>query len=469
MSADITQIKHYHPGNSEGPTDLNLSNKERRIKDPDSCAEIYRRFVKEQTYIKAVTVCFSDIEGRLHTLDYDKNALLANEDNLTFDGSSIRGFTDQNESDLLLKIDWPAFYLMPPALVGEGKVYVFGSVCDRDGKPYPSDIRWQLMNFLSLGNDRCYAAAEIEGFLFKGLDAESRYVETRQLEFVTQSGYYNTLPQSHLRRFIDQVARIQRSLGFENEKDHGEVGCSQFEVNWKYTEASIAADQIQLYKLICRQIAAQMGFTASFLPKPVVGVNGNGMHINLSVFNKDDKNLFAGRDGRLSDMADLFIERILRRANELCLVMNSSVNSYRRLDPDYEAPNKINVSQVDRGAMIRIPHASGKSSRIEVRSISPDANPYLLLFSLFTTGLVDTGTEEVQHGDNLPSNMGEAIAYFCDSTYIPKLMGSTVARKYADWKQQSADRCPRILGSKIKTAEIMFHHEVTNQYLWQSF
>src|SRR5262249_36926297 len=149
---------------------------------------------------------------------------------------------------------------------------------------------------------------------------------------------------------------VQRALGFANEKDHPEVAPSQFEMNYSYTEATIASDQVQLYKLVARQVAAQMELTACFLPKPVNGVNGNGMHTNMSLA-RGGKNLFydaKGQDG-LSAEAWSFINRVLTNANDLCLIMNSSVNAYRRLDPHYEAPNQIKVSASDRGSMVRIP------------------------------------------------------------------------------------------------------------------
>ena len=176
-------------------------------------------------------------------------------------------------------------------------------------------------------------------------------------------------------------------MGFANEKDHPEVAPSQFEMNYSYTEASVAADQVLLYKLICRQVAARFDMTASFLPKPVTGVNGSGMHTNLSVSQRG-KNLFwdpKGQD-KLSKMGWKFIDRILTSGQDICLLFNPSVNAYRRLDPHFEAPNQIKASAVDRGSMIRIPIGNDKSARIEVRSIAPDANPYLAIYTMFRTG-----------------------------------------------------------------------------------
>src|SRR5208282_1483884 len=253
------------------------------------------KYLTDEKRIKAVTVLFSDLEGRLHMLDYDKKFLLKSYDNLTFDGSSIRGFTAQRESDLRLGMDWASFYWAPADVFGGGKVLVFGDVIDKDGSPYNADIRGVLKGYAdSLYKKEAYtlnAANEIEGFLFKGPSAERSYHETGKFEYVNTGGYYHSLPGDPLRSFIDTTAEVQRSMGFQNEKDHPEVAPSQFEINYGYTDVVGAADQIQLYKLVCRQVANNMGLTASFLPKPVVGVNGSGMHTNVSV-SKDGKNLF---------------------------------------------------------------------------------------------------------------------------------------------------------------------------------
>src|SRR5581483_9019798 len=214
------------------------------------------KYLTDEKRIKAATVLFSDLEGRLHMLDYDKKFLIKSSDNLTFDGSSIRGFTPQRESDLRLALDWSAFYWRPADIFGPGKVLVFADVLDPSGAPFAGDIRGSLKK---LSND-CYAtkgltlnaANEIEGFLFAGKDAERHYHETGKFEYVNTGGYYHSLPGDPLREFIDRVAEVQRSMGFENEKDHPEVAPSQFEINYSYGEVVAAADQIQLYKLICR-------------------------------------------------------------------------------------------------------------------------------------------------------------------------------------------------------------------------
>jgi glutamine synthetase len=340
--------------------ELNLQMKALRLaRTPvDILREERCRYLADEKRIKAVTVCFADLEGRLHMLDYDKKFLLKSADNLTFDGSSIRGFSRQAESDLRLAIDWAAFYWLPADVFGPGKVLVFGDVLEPDGTPYSADIR----------------------------------------------------------------SRLKR---------------------------------------------------ASFLPKPVTGVNGSGMHTNLSIA-RGDTNLFydaAGRDS-ISTFGWSFINRILHHARDLCLILNSSVNAYRRLDPHYEAPNEIKASPIDRGAMIRIPIGNARSARIEVRSIAPDANPYLAIYSLLRTGLEGAEapmTDPYQPLGVLPDNIYDALDHFRASAWIKEIIGGDVAERFASAKQASADRCPRLLGTIIKRAEIQFHHEVTNQHLWNFF
>ena len=263
-------------------------------------------------------------------------------------------------------------------------------------------------------------------------------------------------------------------MGFKNEKDHPEVAPAQFEMNFSYTDALRTADLIQLYKLTCRQVANTMGMTATFLPKPVMGINGNGMHTNISLA-KNGKNIFYDKDGKehLSSQARDFISRILNHASEMCLVLNASVNAYRRLDPHFEAPNQIQVSPMDRGSMIRIPVGNEKTARIEVRSVGPDANPYLLMYTLIQTGLhgeaLSASTEGSEEVRVLPGTIQEAIAQFESSTLMKKVLGEKNTEKYLAYKQVAADRSPSNLGTKVKTSEIIYHHDVTNQALWNDF
>src|SRR6201993_4234858 len=476
MSTELRNFLSLSYGELE---ELNLKAKEQRMKrvDPGKIQEERLKYLTDQKGVKALTVIFSDLEGRLHMLDYDKKFLVKSYDNLTFDGSSIRGFTAQRESDLRLGIDWGAFYWAPADVFGPGKVLVFGEVIDKNGTTYSADIRGVLKQF----SDELYdkqgytlnAANEIEGFLFEGIDAERTYHDTESFEYVNKGGYYHSLPGDPLREFIDTTAEVQRAMGFENEKDHPEVAPSQFEINYSYGEVVAAADQIQLYKLICRQVATRLGMTASFLPKPVVGVNGSGMHTNVSV-SKNDKNIFWDPKGeeKLSSLAWDFVDRILTHGNDICLMLNASVNAYRRLDPHFEAPNQLKASAVDRGSMIRIPIGNEKSMRVEVRSVAPDANAYLVMYSVFKTG-IQGETAKIknlrQAERYLPDNIYTAIDNFKKADWTTKLFGEDVKSRYADLKEASADRCPRLLGTFVKAQEVQFHHEVYNQFLWNQF
>jgi glutamine synthetase len=459
--------------------ELNLHAKEQRLNrvPMDKIREERLKYLTDEKRIKAVTVMFSDLEGRLHMLDYDKKFLLKSWDNLTFDGSSIRGFTAQRESDLRLGIDWSAFYWGPSDYFGEGKVLVFGDVIDKDGSPYAADIRGILKTYAEAQYKKngytLNAANEIEGFLFAGADAERRYHETGKFEYVNYGGYYHSLPGDPLRTFIDRVAEVQRAMGFQNEKDHPEVAPSQFEINYGYAEVVAAGDHIQLYKFICRQVAAKMGMSASFLPKPVVGVNGSGMHTNVSI-SKGGKNQFWDPKGeeKLSKLGWDFTDRILTAGNDICLLLNASVNAYRRLDPHFEAPNQLIASAVDRGSLVRIPLGNERSIRVEVRAVGPDANPYMVMYSIFKTG-IDGSISKIKDLRSakrfLPDNIYDALDNFNNADWTTKLFGEDVKARYADLKKASADRCPRLLGTIVKPQEVQFHHEVYNQYLWNQF
>lgn len=437
------------------------------------------KYLAEEKKIKAITICFTDLEGKLLNLDYDKNYVLKSHDGLTFDGSSIRGFATQDKSDLYLQIDWSSFRWLPADIFGAGKVLMFANVLDHNGKQYSCDFRGMLQNFLNHQHKKNQytfnIAPEIEGFLLNGIDVEQSFSDIKGFELVTQGGYFNSLPQDKLRIFMDMVAEAKRAMGFENEKDHPEVAPSQFELNYRYTDPVQAADQIQIYKLLCRQIAKMLDCTASFLPKPLININGSGMHTNISI-SKNNKNIFFDPKNKLSTFAIKFATSILYHAKEMCLVLNSSVNSYRRLDPKFEAPNEIKMSDRDRGSMIRFPIGNEKSSRLEVRSIAPDCNPYMCNMVLLKTGLIgienieNSSMDEILHKrEKLPSNIYDAMRYFKNSKVIEEIIGSDVQEKYYDLKEKTANRCPKNLGNLVKKEEIIYHHEITNQILWGKF
>ncbi len=459
--------------------ELNLKAKDDAEKKSDKQLEKeYTEYLAKEKRIKAVTICFSDIEGRLHMLDYDKKFLLDSLSNLTFDGSSIRGFTPQHESDLRLEVDWSSIRWMPSDVFGPGKVIFFASVLNRDRTPYFSDFRGRLKAYTRELKKRdgvtAYAAPEIEGFVVDGVNAEQNFDVTEGFKLISSGGYYHSLPMDPLRQFIDAAAEAQRAMGFKNEKDHPEVAPSQFEMNFSYADVVRSADNIQLYKLIARQVARNMGMTATFLPKPFMGINGSGMHTNFSL-SKNGKNIFfdpKGEEG-LSNIAWDFILKILNHAPEICLVLNSSVNSYRRLDPHFEAPNQIKVSAIDRGSMVRIPVGNERTARLEVRSVAPDANPYLVLYTLIKTGMEGTKLKKDENKRDrlrfLPDNIYDAIANMKSSKFMTDVMGEESKEKFIRYKQMAADRSPKELGTTVKRTEVIYHHEITNQLLWNSF
>ncbi len=460
--------------------ELNLEAKKKRasITSDNDLKKYYLDYLKKEKRLKAVTIGFSDMEGRFHMLDYDKKFFLGSFDNLTFDGSSIRGFSRQAESDLRLKVDWRAFWWLPSDVFGPGKVLMMADIYSQKGEPYGMDSRGLLKIYAKkLKSEKgytVYASNEVEGFLVKEVDAEKNFNERTGFELAAKGGYYHSLPNDILRTFIDRTAEAQRAMGFENEKDHPEVAPSQFELNYSYSEMVIAADQIQIYKLTAKQIARNLGLTATFLPKPVVGINGSGMHTNLSIA-KNGKNLFYDKKGRgqLSKLGWNVVNRILESANDICLILNSSVNAFRRLDPHFEAPNEIKVSEVDRGAMVRIPLFNEKSSRIEVRSVAPDSNPYLVMYALSKIALEGPLKKEPENKRQrisyLPSNIDVAIQKFRNSNTVGKILGEDFKKKFIDLKQTAANRSPLDLGTRVKNGEVLYHHEVYNQVLWNDF
>ena len=458
---------------------LEAKQKQQARKSDKELETFYLKYLADEKRIKAVSVCFSDLEGRFHMLDYDKKFLLKSHDNLTFDGSSIRGFSVVSESDLRLAIDWGSFRWLPSDVFGPGKVIVFGLIKDAEGKSYKSDMRGVLKDYseeLYKKGMEANVAVECEGFVFDGLNSEQTFNTRHPFKLVSSGGYYNSLPNDPLKLFIDRLAEAQRAMAFENEKDHPEVAPSQFELNYSYAEALLAADQLQLYKLVARQVAANMGYTASFLPKPIAGINGSGMHTNISI-SKRGKNSFYDANGeeKISKFAWEFIDRILNSANDLCLILNPSVNAYRRLDPHFEAPNQIKSSPVDRTSMVRIPLGNEKSARIEVRTVAPDANPYLTFYALLRTGLEGPMTETITSENRrtrtkyLPGNIYDAIRLFKASSFMEEVLGSDNKDKYVERKVAAAERSPKELGTQVKTGEIIYHHEVTNQHIWGNF
>src|SRR5215471_5653501 len=231
---DDNNLKSFLELSYEELEDMNLE--ARAMTDPKLAQKEHVQYLETEKQIKAVTVCFSDIEGRLHMLDYDKKFFLNSLDNLTFDGSSIEGLSELHESDLRLSIDWTSFTFVPADIFGPGKVIVFANVFTREFQPYESDFRGQLQAYVEQMKAKdgleAYMAPEIEGFLLEGVDAEQHFTSEKGFQLVSTGGYFHSLPLDDLRLFIDKTAEAQRAMGFKNEKDHPEVAPSQFEINF---------------------------------------------------------------------------------------------------------------------------------------------------------------------------------------------------------------------------------------------
>ncbi len=481
-------------GHSLSPEDIRNKNHSLREmreagKDSEEFQKMFIEDLKNSEGTKAVTVMFTDLEGRTHSLDYRREFFLESHENLTFDGSSINGFTELGSSDLRLGVDWksvrwaidsvdgvPKYGEIP--VFGPGKVLIFGTILNQDGSPYEDDMRGRLSGLcedLRKKSQKLLIAPEIEGFLFEGRRAEQRFNELDGFDVDKTTSYFTSLPQDGLRIFIDTFSRVLDVMGFTMEKDHPEVAPGQFEVNWKYLEALDAADQVILYKLVARAIADGMGKTASFLPKPIAGENGSGMHTNISVKSEEKGNIFYDGEDRLklSQEAKSFAAGVLEKGTDYCLAMNSSVNAYRRLDPNFEAPNALQMDSSDRGSVVRVPIGNEKSARIEVRAVAPDASPYLAWYLIGKAGLDGMKKQlEYQHPENpviLPGDIQTAIEVFRKSEFITKCLGEEAQAKFVELKEEAASMTPRKFAKTVAKGEVLYHHEVTNQHLMESY
>ena len=342
--------------------DMNLAAKADRLNRVpiDKIREKRLKYLTDEKRIKAVTVLFTDLEGRLHLLDYDKKFLLGAYENLTFDGSSIRGFTAQKESDLRLGIDWSAFYWVPADVFGNGKVLVFGNVIDKDGTPYSGDLRGVLKSYSEkLFKEKNYtlnAATEIEGFLFAGKDAERKLPRDRQIRV-----------HQHRRLLSRAAARSAAPVHRHCGRSAARHGLPEREGPSR-GGAQPVRDQLWLCRSCGRgrpdpalQAAlppdCQQHGLHGMLPAQAGRRRERQRHAHQRLGLKGKTNLFWDEKGeeKLSKFGWDFLDRILSHALDLCLIFNSSVNAYRRLDPHFEAPNQIRASAVDRGAMIRVP------------------------------------------------------------------------------------------------------------------
>lgn len=420
------------------------------------------RMVEEED-VEFIRLQFTDIFGIMKNVAITKNQLQKALDNkCMFDGSSIEGFVRIEESDMYLYPDLDSFVIFPwrPQ---QGKVARL--ICDvytTEGVPFSGDPRYILRKAVQHAAEMGYTfnvGPECEFFLFHTDDNGMPTTISHE-----KGGYFDLAPTDlgeNVRR--DMVLTLE-SMGFEIEASHHEVAPAQHEIDFKYDEALMTADNIMTFKLAVKTIAKRHGLYASFMPKPKYGMAGSGMHINMSLADKDGHNVFSDPDGErgLSKEAYYFIAGIMEHIHGMTAITNPLVNSYKRLVPGYEAPVYVAWSATNRSPLIRIPASRGAGSRIELRCADPAANPYLALAVCLEAGLdgikrkltppasVDgnifemTEEERKEHGiECLADNLYDAVKGLEKDEFIKDVLGKHLTGKYieaklSEWKDFSA-------------------------------
>lgn len=344
--------------------------------------------IAEEQNVKFIRLQFTDILGTIKNVEIPISQLGKALDNkMMFDGSSIEGFVRIEESDMYLFPDLDTWVVFPWT-AEKGKVARL--ICDiynADGTPFAGDPRNNLKRVLKemedLGFTDFNLGPEPEFFLFK-LDEKGE----PSLELNDNGGYFDLAPTDLGENCRRDIVLELEEMGFEIEASHHEVAPGQHEIDFKYAHALKACDDIQTFKLVVKTIARKHGLHATFMPKPLFGVSGSGMHCNLSLF-KNGENAFFDPNGKieLSETAYQFIAGVIKHATNFTAVTNPTVNSYKRLVPGYEAPCYVAWSARNRSPLVRIPASRGLSTRIEVRSVDPAANPYLAMAVLLKSGL----------------------------------------------------------------------------------
>ncbi|AUD14057.1 MULTISPECIES: type I glutamate--ammonia ligase [Planococcus] len=412
------------------------------------------RLVKEED-VNFIRLQFTDILGVIKNVEIPTSQLEKALDNkMMFDGSSIDGFVRIEESDMYLFPDLDTWVVFP-WITGKGKVARL--ICDiynADGTPFAGDPRTNLKRVLKemeeLGFTHFNLGPEPEFFLFK-LDERGE----PSLELNDHGGYFDLAPMDLGENCRRDIVLELEEMGFEIEASHHEVAPGQHEIDFKYADAIKACDDIQTFKLVVKTIARKHGLHATFMPKPLFGVNGSGMHMNVSLF-KGNENAFLDEDGdmKLSKTAYQFLAGIIEHAKGFTAVTNPTVNSYKRLVPGYEAPCYIAWSGQNRSPLIRIPASRGLSTRVEVRSVDPAANPYLAMAVLLGAGLdgikrdltppkaVDRNIyamnrkERKEVGiEDLPGTLYAALDELQNDEVMTKALGSHILNNFVEAKE----------------------------------
>ncbi|AMM53408.1 type I glutamate--ammonia ligase [Pyrococcus kukulkanii] len=396
---------------------------------------------------KFVQLIFVDINGVPKGMEIPASRLEeAVDTGIPFDGSSIPGFQGIEDSDLIFKADPDTYVEVPWDSVARVYGYIY-----KDDRPYPIDPRGVLKNVLDgLAKEgfKAYIGPEPEFYLFKKNG-------TWELEIPDVGGYFDILTLDRTKEVRREIAEYMPAFGLIPEVLHHEVGKAQHEIDFKYDEALKTADNIISFKYIVKAVAEMHGLYATFMPKPIYGMPGNGMHLHISLW-KDGENVFKGDEG-LSETALHFIGGILRHAKALTAVTNPTVNSYKRLVPGYEAPVYISWGYRNRSALIRVPAFWGNGVRIEYRCPDPSANPYFAFAAILKAGLdgikkkidpfayVEENVYEmdeerrVQLGiDTLPSSLGEALEELKKDKVVKEALGGAyknfIEYKKAEWE-----------------------------------
>ena len=417
----------------------------------------------EDDDVEFIRLQFTDIFGALKNVAITASQIEKVLDNgCMFDGSSIEGFARIEESDMYLVPDLNTFEIFPwrPQ---QGKVARL--ICDvykPNGEPFEGDPRYILKKVIKEADAMGYTfnvGPELEFFLFHTDDYGMPTTETHE-----KGGYFDLGPidlGENARR--DMVLTLEE-MGFEIEASHHEVAPAQHEIDFKYTDALHTADNIETFKLVVKSIAKRHGLHASFMPKPVYGVPGSGMHINMSLDDQDGNNIFGdpNDENGLSKEAYYFLAGLLKHAKGLMALTNPLVNSYKRLVPGYEAPVHIAWSSINRSPLIRIPATRGTGRRIELRSPDPAGNPYLVLAACLAAGLeglkekkmpmpnVDktifemTAAEKAAESiEELPLNLFDAVKELEADQYICDTLGKHASSKYIEAKYAEWDEYRR--------------------------
>jgi glutamine synthetase len=431
-----------------------VERKSRATSDPEARQDVLRR-VKEDR-VEFVHLWFTDIEGHLKsfaiTLDELEGAL---DDGMGSDGSSISGFNAIEESDMVAIPDPSTFQLMP-----NGGRVVGRMICDvvtPDGEPYAGDprhvLRLALDRMQSMGFDTFNVGPELEYFLFKSDEGT---------ETLDEGGYFAMTTMDAASDLRHDTVKALESMGIPIEYVHHEVGPSQHEIDMRYAPALDMADHTMTYRLVVKEIAKKAGYHATFMPKPLFGENGSGMHTHQSLF-ADGKNAFFDEDDEwhLSEVGKAFIAGQLQHARELSAVFAQWVNSYKRLVPGYEAPVYVAWSRRNRSALIRIPlykPGNEQATRAEIRCPDPACNPYLTFAALLHAGLegIEKGYElpppmeqnlyhltAEQRRERgivaLPETLGEAIDALAGSGLVRRALGPHVFDRYVELKRKEWD------------------------------